>query len=72
MMVEERALSRITIVAGRYGSKRLNSPNDVVVVSDDSIWFTDPSYGIGGNYEGLRAEQEQKTQNVYRVDGYTG
>ena len=63
---------RITIVADRYDGKRFNSPNDVVVASDDSIWFTDPSYGIGGNYEGLRAEQEQKTQNVYCVDGYTG
>jgi len=63
---------RIVIVADRYEGKRFNSPNDVVVASDDSIWFTDPSYGIGGNYEGLRAEQEQTTQNVYRVDARTG
>jgi gluconolactonase len=59
---------RITVIADSYNGKKLNSPNDVVVASDDSIWFTDPSYGIGGNYEGLQAEQEQATRNVYRVD----
>jgi gluconolactonase len=63
---------RIVVVADRYNGKRFNSPNDVVVASDDSIWFTDPSYGIGGNYEGLRAEQEQPAQNVYRVDPVSG
>jgi gluconolactonase len=62
---------RITIVADRYNGKKLNSPNDVVVASDGSIWFTDPSYGIGGNYEGLKAEPEQATNNVYRVDAHT-
>jgi gluconolactonase len=63
---------RVTVLADRYDGKRLNSPNDVVVASDDSIWFTDPTYGIGGNYEGLQAEQEQAGQGVYRVDGVTG
>jgi gluconolactonase len=63
---------RITVIADSYNGKKLNSPNDVVVASDDSIWFTDPSYGIGGNYEGLQAEQEQPTHNVYRVDARTG
>jgi gluconolactonase len=63
---------RITILADSYDGKRLNSPNDVVVASDDSIWFSDPSYGIGGNYEGLQAEQEQRTNNVYRVDAHSG
>ena len=43
---------RITVLADRWQGKRLNSPNDVVVKSDGSIWFTDPDYGIGGNYEG--------------------
>ena len=62
----------ITIIADSYNGKKLNSPNDVVVASDESIWFTDPSYGIGGNYEGLKAEQEQATRNVYRVDSHTG
>jgi gluconolactonase len=63
---------RITIIADHYDGNRLNAPNDVVVASDDSIWFTDPSYGIDGNYEGLRAPQEQATRNVYRVDPQTG
>jgi gluconolactonase len=62
----------ITVIADSYNGKKLNSPNDVVVASNGSIWFTDPSYGIGGNYEGLQAEQEQATHNVYRVDGQTG
>ncbi len=58
----------ITILVDRYNGKRLNAPNDVVVASDGSIWFSDPTYGIGGNYEGLQSPQEQATQNVYRVD----
>ena len=55
----------------RYQGKRLNSPNDVVVKSDNSIWFTDPPFGLLGNYEGRRQEQELP-QNVYRIDGVTG
>ena len=47
-----------TILADRWQGKRLNSPNDVVVRSDGSIWFTDPSYGILSDYEGQRAESE--------------
>ena len=46
----------ITVLADRYQGKRLNSPNDVVVRSDGSIWFTDPAYGIDHDYEGLRQE----------------
>ena len=61
----------ITILADRFEGKRLNSPNDVVVKSDGSIWFTDPDFGIGGYYEGERAECELPT-NVYRIDGQTG
>ncbi len=57
----------ITVIADRYQGKPLNSPNDVVVRSDGSIWFTDPHYGIGSNYEGFAAEQELPC-NVYRVD----
>ena len=45
----------ITIIADKYNGKKLNSPNDVVVASDGSIWFTDPAYGIGGYYEGVKA-----------------
>jgi hypothetical protein len=50
----------ITIIADKYNGKRLNSPNDVAVASDGSIWFTDPIYGIGGNYEGIREQAEQE------------
>ncbi|MGO8918481.1 MAG: SMP-30/gluconolactonase/LRE family protein [Stellaceae bacterium] len=62
----------ITVIADRYNGKRLNSPNDVVVASNGSIWFTDPTYGIGGNYEGLKAEPEQEKHNVYQVDPQSG
>lgn len=57
----------ITVIADRFEGKRLNSPNDVVVASDDAVWFTDPSFGILGHYEGHKAEPELPT-NVYRVD----
>ena len=61
----------ITTIAERYDGKRLNSPNDLVVNTDGSIWFTDPSYGINGNYEGFSAKSETK-EAVYRVDGKSG
>jgi gluconolactonase len=62
----------ITIIADKFDGKKLDSPNDVVVASDGSIWFTDPAYGIGGYYEGVKAEQEQAKHNVYRVDPKSG
>jgi gluconolactonase len=62
----------ITVLAHSYRGKRLNSPNDVVVKSDGSIWFTDPSYGILFDYEGQRAASEIGRCNVYRVDPATG
>jgi gluconolactonase len=62
----------ITVLADRYEGKRLNSPNDVVVRSDGSIWFTDPSYGIDSDYEGHRAESEIGACHVYRIDPSTG
>ena len=64
----------ITVICNRYpgvDGKPLNSPNDVVVKSDGSIWFTDPAFGILSNYEGHKAAPELPT-NVYRVDGRTG
>ena len=61
----------ITILADRFEGKSLNSPNDVVVRSDGSIWFTDPVFGILGFYEGHKAEPEL-TPSVYRIDGRTG
>jgi gluconolactonase len=62
----------ITIIADKFNGKKLNSPNDAVVASDGSIWFTDPAYGIGGYYEGIKADQEQAKHNVYRVDPKSG
>ena len=61
----------VTVIADRYDGKPLNSPNDVVVHPDRSIWFTDPPYGVRGNYEGFRADAELPLA-VYRVDGQTG
>jgi gluconolactonase len=61
----------LTVLIDRFDGKRLNSPNDVVVKSDDSIWFTDPPFGISNNYEGSKAEPELPT-NVYRFDPATG
>ncbi|WP_457939200.1 SMP-30/gluconolactonase/LRE family protein [Mesorhizobium sp. 10J20-29] len=62
----------ITIIADRFEGKRFNSPNDAVVKSDGSIWFTDPSYGILSDYEGMTAEPEIDGCHVYRVDPATG
>jgi gluconolactonase len=58
----------VTVIADRYEGRRLNSPNDVVVSGDDAIWFTDSSYGIDGDYEGIRSESEIGACNVYRID----
>jgi gluconolactonase len=62
---------RIKVLADRYQGKRFNSPNDVVVKSDGSIWFTDPAYGIDADYEGNRAEPEIEGCYVYRIDPRT-
>jgi gluconolactonase len=62
----------ITVLADRYKGKRFNSPNDVVVKSDGSIWFTDPSYGLIIDYEGEKAESEIGACHVYRIDAATG
>ena len=61
----------ITVIADSFDGKPLNSPNDVVVKSDGTIWFTDPHYGIMTNYEGFAAEQ-QLPCHVYRVDPSDG
>lgn len=62
----------VTTLVDRYRGKRLNSPNDVVVKSDGSIWFTDPSYGILSDYEGYKADSEQAGCFVYRFDPADG
>ncbi|TMJ65027.1 MAG: SMP-30/gluconolactonase/LRE family protein, partial [Alphaproteobacteria bacterium] len=61
----------ITVLMDKFDGKPLNSPNDIVVKSDDSIWFTDPPFGILGNYEGHVATPELPT-NVYRFDPKAG
>jgi gluconolactonase len=63
---------RREVLVDRYDGKRLNSPNDVVVKSDGSIWFTDPSYGIDSDYEGDAAASEIGARSVYRLDPVTG
>jgi len=62
----------ITVIADSYNGKKLNSPNDVVVASNSSIWFTDPTYGVRGWYEGLHGDIEQEKHNVFRVDPQNG
>ena len=61
----------LTVLAARFQSARLNSPNDIVCASDGSIWFTDPPFGIQGHWEGAPASPELP-QGVYRIDGATG
>jgi gluconolactonase len=74
---EDRRVTRteydgtITVLIDRFEGKKLNSPNDIVVKSDDSIWFTDPTSGIRNNYMGREAKQELPT-NLYRLDPKTG
>lgn len=69
-----RAVSRIghngqrEVLADSIDGKRLNSPNDAVVKSDHSVWFTDPTYGIDSEYEGDAAESEIGSSDVYRID----
>lgn len=62
----------VTVLADRIDGKRFNSPNDVVVSSDGSIWFTDPTYGIDSNYEGMKADSELDGSHVYRIDPAMG
>ena len=62
----------VVTLADTFEGKRLNSPNDAVVKSDGSIWFTDPSYGIDSDYEGNKAVTEIGACNVYRIDGQSG
>ncbi|MEU6611618.1 SMP-30/gluconolactonase/LRE family protein [Streptomyces shenzhenensis] len=61
-----------TVLADTYQGRRLNSPNDVVVGPDGSIWFSDPTYGIDSDYEGNLGESEIGAANVYRVVPSTG
>ncbi len=73
-----RCVSRIehdgkrNVLAAKFLDHRLNSPNDLIVKSDGSIWFTDPTYGIDSHYEGDAAQSEIGASNVYRIDPDTG
>jgi gluconolactonase len=73
-----RAISRTehdgtrTVLASHYQGKRLNSPNDVIVKSDGSVWFTDPTYGIDTEYEGYASKSEIGASYVYRIDPADG
>lgn len=73
-----RCVSRVeldgttTVLVDNYQGKRLNSPNDVIVKSDGTIWFTDPTYGIDGEYEGDKADSELGGSYVFRFDPKTG
>lgn len=73
----ERVVSRTewdgtrTILADGFEGRRFNSPNDVVVKSDGTVWFTDPNYGIISDYVGTKATQEQTVCGVYRLDPET-
>jgi gluconolactonase len=62
----------VTVLADKYDGRRLNSPNDAVVKSDGSIWFSDPTYGIDSDYEGRQTASEIGASNVYRIDGASG
>jgi gluconolactonase len=62
---------RITVLADRFDGKPLNSPNDITVAPDGAIWFTDPEFGISGDWEGAPAAREQP-HGVYRLDAQTG
>lgn len=63
---------RMTILADQYRGKRLNSPNDVVVKGDGSIWFTDPPYGILSDREGYKAESELGKNYLFRLEPHSG
>jgi gluconolactonase len=73
-----RCISRIEhdgsrrVLADRFEGKRLNSPNDAIVKSDGSIWFSDPTYGIDSDYEGDAAPPEINGSYVYRIDPDSG
>src|SRR5690349_8249342 len=58
----------VAVLSDSFQGKRLNSPNDIVVKSDDTIWFSDPQFGILGDWEGDKAKPEQENTNVFRIE----
>jgi gluconolactonase len=61
-----------TVIASEFEGKKLNGPNDIVVKSDDTVWFTDPGYGLGSYYESNHQTGEQLPRAVYRLDPKSG
>ena len=61
----------VSILVDKFEGKKLNSPNDICVKSDDTIWFTDPPYGILSDYEGYPGEQEYDGCYVFRFNPKT-
>ena len=61
----------VSVVVDRFEGKKFNSPNDICVKSDDTIWFTDPPYGILSDYEGYKGEQEYEGCYVFRFNPHT-
>ena len=66
-LVRVEPSGRIVVLADRFEGRRLNSPNDVIVARDGTVWFTDPTYGILSNFEGHRADPDQPVRGVYRI-----
>lgn len=64
--------AKVEVVVDKYQGKRLNSPNDIVVKSDGTIWFTDPPYGIVSDHEGYKSQSELSGCYVFRFDPATG
>lgn len=62
----------VMVLVDRHGAGRLNSPNDLVVKSDGTIWFSDPPYGIASDREGYAAPSEQAANHVFRFDPASG
>lgn len=63
---------RVHVLVDRFDGRRLNSPNDLIVKSDGTIWFTDPPYGIVGDVEGFKSESQVIGCWVYRFDPESG
>ncbi len=70
-VVRYEQTGHVTVLAEQWKGKPLNAPNDIVVHPDGGIWFTDPGYGIMGNYEGHKDELQIK-EAIYRIDSKGG
>lgn len=71
-VVREDERGRLAVLASHFAGQELNSPNDIVVKSDDAIYFTDPNFGRRPTRFGVARAQAQSCQGVYRLDPDTG